>query len=300
MAVDWDERIIFDRRHSCLGYRTCNCRTFAVGSASREMVDACITSPSVRRLAGNLGVDLEALAARLGRTHLTLDDVQGPGQAPARPTAPGGDCGASGPVHDEPLSRFAKLTAANLTAAALIPTVAHHDSCDATRVGALRSTLRAKGRKLTALAFHVAVLARCLPEFPRFNASLSRDGERLSVKDYIHIDIAVDMPHGLIVQVIRNADRMRLGQMFERVLTTCSREDTLTTSLQDWRKCRRAEVQDVTAWVVDILRADGRPAPVNAQVVRIAFDIKAGRLAAQPDNAQRMAQALRGPSALAP
>ena len=172
-----------------------------------------IASPSVRSLAGNMGVDLQSLAARLGRTHLTRDDVLGLGSTPARAPAPEVDPAAFGPVRDEPLSRFAKLSAANLTAAALIPTVTHHDSCDATRVEALRATLRAEGRKLTALAFHVAVLARCLREFPRFNASLSGDGERLILKDYVHIGIAVDTPHGLIVPVIRNADHLRLGEI---------------------------------------------------------------------------------------
>ena len=172
-----------------------------------------IASPSVRRFAGNMGIDLTALAARLGRTHLTRDDVLGIGLAPQWRSAPEVDHAAWGPVREEPLSRFAKLSAANLTAAALIPTVTHHDSCDATRIEALRTTLRAEGRKLTALAFHVAVLARCLREFPRFNASLSGDGERLILKDYVHIGIAVDTPYGLIVPVIRNADQMRFGDI---------------------------------------------------------------------------------------
>ena len=83
-----------------------------------------------------------------------------------------------------------------------------------------------------------------------------------------------------------------VDQIFERVLTTYSREDTLTTSLQDWRKGRRAEVQEVNSWVIDILRAHGRDAPVNRRVVEIALEIEAGRLEARPDNAQRMAEAL--------
>ena len=172
-----------------------------------------IASPSVRSLAGNMGVDLAALATRLGRTHLTRDDVLGTGATLQRPPAPEVDHAAWGPVHDEALSRFAKLSAANLTSAALAPTVTHHDSCDGTRVEAFRATLRAEGRKLTALAFHVAVLARCLREFPRFNASLSSDCTRLILKDYVHIGIAVDTPHGLMVPVIRNADQMLLGDI---------------------------------------------------------------------------------------
>jgi pyruvate/2-oxoglutarate dehydrogenase complex dihydrolipoamide acyltransferase (E2) component len=155
-------------------------------------------SPSVRSLAGNMGVDLMDLAKRLGRTHLTREDVLGtaaPLAAP-KPVTTAVDYAAFGPIHEEPLSRFAKIAATNLTAAAAIPTVTHHDSCDATRVEALRTSLRKDGRRLTALAFHVAVLARCLREFPRFNASLSSDGERLILKDYVHIGIAVDTPQG--------------------------------------------------------------------------------------------------------
>jgi pyruvate/2-oxoglutarate dehydrogenase complex dihydrolipoamide acyltransferase (E2) component len=174
-----------------------------------------IASPSVRSLAANMGVDLESLGKRLGRTHLSREDVLGTTapQVTARPAMTEVDHAAFGPVREEPMSRFAKIAAANLTAAAAVPTVTHHDSCDATRVEALRTSLRRDGRRLTALAFHVAVLARCLREFPRFNASLSSDGERLILKDYVHIGIAVDTPHGLNVPVIRNADQLRLSEI---------------------------------------------------------------------------------------
>lgn len=181
-----------------------------------------IASPSVRSLAGNMGVDLAALAARLGRTTVTREDVLGLTAAP-KPTAPEVDHAAFGPVREEPLSRFAKVAAANLAAAARVPTVTHHDSCDATRIEALRSALRKDGRRLTALAFHVAVLARCLREFPRFNASLSADGERLILKDYVHIGIAVDTKHGLNVPVIRNADQLRLGEIGEAIADLAQR-----------------------------------------------------------------------------
>lgn len=173
-----------------------------------------------------MGVDLEALSVRLGRTHLSREDVLGTtvtqGSA-VKPDTPQVDHAAFGPVHEQPLSRFARIAAANLTAAATIPTVTHHDSCDATRVEALRTALRSEGHRLTALAFHVAVLARCLREFPRFNASLSSDGERLILKDYVHIGIAVDTPHGLNVPVIRNADELRLGEIGEAITDLAQR-----------------------------------------------------------------------------
>ena len=76
-----------------------------------------------------------------------------------------------------------------------------------------------------------------------------------------------------------------VDDIFDEVLRTFSRDDTLTTSLQDWRKGRRAEVEDVNGFVVATLAAHGRAAPVNARIVEIAHEIEAGRLTPGPDNA---------------
>jgi 2-dehydropantoate 2-reductase len=87
-------------------------------------------------------------------------------------------------------------------------------------------------------------------------------------------------------QITTNHPERYVDQIFEEVLKTFSRPDTLTTSLQDWRKGRRAEVQEVNGWVVDILRDHGRAAPMNQRVVEIAFEIEKGTRDASPDNAQ--------------
>ncbi|TFL17194.1 2-oxo acid dehydrogenase subunit E2 [Jannaschia formosa] len=178
-------------------------------------------SPSVRKLAREKGVDLAELARSLGRTTLVREDVSG-GAAPAPAAAQAGDRSywdvdhaQYGPVTEEPTSRIARLSARNLAAAqALIPAVTHHDRADVSALEALRKAWRpeaeAQGVKLTALAFHVAALARALRAFPRFNASLSPDGETLILKGYVHVGIAVDTPHGLLVPVIRDADRKGL------------------------------------------------------------------------------------------
>jgi 2-dehydropantoate 2-reductase len=79
-----------------------------------------------------------------------------------------------------------------------------------------------------------------------------------------------------------------VDQIFEEVLTTFSKPDTLTTSLQDWRKGRRAEVQEVNGWVVDTLRRHGRSAPMNQRVVELAFEIESGKREAHPENAKLM------------
>jgi 2-dehydropantoate 2-reductase len=82
-----------------------------------------------------------------------------------------------------------------------------------------------------------------------------------------------------------------VDQIFEEVLKTFSQADTLTTSLQDWRKGRRAEVQEVNGWVVDILRTHGQSAPVNQRVMDVAFEIEDGKLEARPENARLLIEA---------
>ncbi|WP_420396714.1 2-oxo acid dehydrogenase subunit E2 [Nioella sp.] len=184
-------------------------------------------SPSTKHYAANKGVDLEAVAKATGRTTLGREDVDahlsGGGNAPAASTPDASrywdvDHAAYGPVTEEPMSRIAQIASANLSAAnSMIPQVTHHDRADMRAVEAFRKTLKAEGAargvKITALAFHVMALARTLRAFPRFNASLTADGETLVLKDYVHIGIAVDTPHGLMVPVIRDADKKGLWQI---------------------------------------------------------------------------------------
>ncbi len=187
-----------------------------------------IASPSVRKLAAERGVDLAALARDLGRETIGREDVMGTvSAASAPPAAPEGapatadtsywevDHAAYGPVREEKVSRFARIAAQNLAAAqALIPAVTHHYRADLTAVEAFRAQVkdeaRARGVRLTTLAFHVKALARCLRDFEKFNASLSADGQTLILKDYVHVGIAVDTAHGLMVPVVRDADRKGL------------------------------------------------------------------------------------------
>lgn len=190
------------------------------------------TSPSTRKLALERGIDIEALARNLGRSTIGPEDLGG---GKSKAAAPAGDTSywevdhaQYGPVTEEPLSRFARVAARNLAAAqALIPAVTHHDRADVSAIEALRKAWRAdaqaRGIKLTALAFHMVALSRCLREFPRFNASLSADGERLILKDFVHVGIAVDTPHGLMVPVIRNADRKGLWRIAAEIADLAAR-----------------------------------------------------------------------------
>ncbi|MEM8730381.1 MAG: 2-oxo acid dehydrogenase subunit E2 [Pseudomonadota bacterium] len=188
-----------------------------------------IASPSVRKLAAELGVDIDALASRLGRQTIAREDVLGQTSGGAPAGAAHWDVAHAewGPVTVEPLNRMAQVASDNLAAAqALIPAVTHHDSADMTRIEATRAALKAEGTRLTALAFHLAVLARCLRLFPRFNASLTADGKSLILKEYIHIGIAVDTANGLVVPVLRDVDRKRLGQIGEAISDLANRART--------------------------------------------------------------------------
>ncbi|WP_051332766.1 2-oxo acid dehydrogenase subunit E2 [Cucumibacter marinus] len=189
-----------------------------------------IASPATRAFAGRKGVDIDALAAEIGRESIAREDVERKlsGDSPA--PAPTGthtrywdvDHAEYGPVSEEPLSRFAQVAAGNMAAAqALIPAVTHHDRADMTAVETFRKSMKTeaaeRGIRLTALCFHVKALARALTAFPRFNASLSPDTKTLILKHYVHIGIAVDTPHGLTVPVIRNADRKGLWHIAREI-----------------------------------------------------------------------------------
>lgn len=120
----------------------------------------------------------------------------------------------------EPMTRVAQITATNLCASQQIPAVTHDDAVDTTQTDNLRHLLRTdQSIKVSSLAFHVMALARTLCEFPRFNASLIDNGENLWVKDNVNIGIAVDTPHGLMVPVIENADRLGLSAITETIST---------------------------------------------------------------------------------
>ena len=92
--------------------------------------------------------------------------------------------------------------------------------------------------------------------------------------------------------VTTNHPERYVDQIFDEVLKTFSKPDTLVTSLQDWRKGRRAEVREINGWVVDVLKAHGKSAPVNQRVVDIALDIERGKLEAHPENAGLLIEAL--------
>ncbi len=195
-----------------------------------------IASPSTRSYANDKGVDLQAVATATGRETLAREDIDRY-LAGATAKAPTGvdharywaiDYSQYGPVTEEPLSRMARVASDNLGAAnAMIPQVTHHDRADMRRIEAFRKELKEEGAarriKVTALAFQIKALARCLAEFPRFNASLDASGETLILKQFFHIGIAVDTPHGLMVPVLRDVNRKGLWAIAAEVKDLATR-----------------------------------------------------------------------------
>ncbi|MEQ1579435.1 MAG: dihydrolipoyllysine-residue acetyltransferase [Steroidobacteraceae bacterium] len=179
--------------------------------------------PSVRRLARELGVDLGRVKGTAVKGRISHEDVKawvkqaltsGVGQpaAPALPAVPVVDFAKFGPVDVKPLGRIQKISGARLHASWVnVPHVTQYEEADITDLEAERAKLKdaaAKtGVKLTPLAFILRASALALKEFPLFNASLDASGQNLVFKQYIHLGFAADTPNGLVVPVIRDADR---------------------------------------------------------------------------------------------
>ncbi|HOB60851.1 MAG TPA: dihydrolipoyllysine-residue acetyltransferase [Candidatus Competibacteraceae bacterium] len=191
-------------------------------------------SPSVRRFARELGVDLTRLAKGSGpKGRILKEDVQSfvkqvmtgaiaPAAAPATGGVAGGgvlnllpwptvDFAKFGPIEVKPLSRIKKLSGANLARNwVMIPAVTYHEDADITDLEAFRVQINKEnekggGAKLTMLAFLIKACVRALQRFPDFNTSL--DGDNLIQKQYYNIAFAADTPNGLVVPVVKNADQ---------------------------------------------------------------------------------------------
>lgn len=178
--------------------------------------------PSVRRLARELGVDLSRVPGSGIKGRISHEDVKAwvkralsgalAPAAPALPKLPVVDHAAFGPVETRPLSRVQRISGPRLQASWInIPHVTQFDEADITDLEALRQALKpeaaAQGVKLTPLAFVVAACVRALQEFPGFNASLDESGQNLVFKKYFNLGFAADTPQGLMVPVVRDADR---------------------------------------------------------------------------------------------
>ncbi|MEQ8265317.1 dihydrolipoyllysine-residue acetyltransferase [Pseudohaliea sp.] len=190
--------------------------------------------PAVRKLAREFGVELGQVSGSGPRGRILKEDIQGyvqkalkEGPAPAAgagvPPVPEVDFAAFGPVSVEQRSKLDKLTAANMQRSWLnVPHVTQFDDADITELEAFRKSLKEeaaeRGTRLTPLPFLLKACATALRAHPKFNASLSDGGNALTVKDYVHIGMAVDTPAGLMVPVIRDVDRKSLWDLAEEVI----------------------------------------------------------------------------------
>jgi len=189
-------------------------------------------SPSIRRFARELGVDLGQVRGTAAKGRITKEDVQGyVKQSLAQPRGaatgaglpgllpwPEVDFAKFGEVETRALARIKKISGANLHRNwVMIPHVTQFDEADISEMEAFRKSLAAEhakqGLKITPLAFLLKACAAALQQFPEFNASLDASGENLVLKKYFHIGVAVDTPDGLMVPVIRNVDQKGILQL---------------------------------------------------------------------------------------
>ena len=196
-------------------------------------------SPSVRKFARELGVPLEEVKGSGPRGRITSEDVQSftravmqgaaatKAQAARAPSGGSGDAlgllpwpkvdfSKFGAVERKDLSRIKKISGANLHRNwVLIPHVTNHDDADITDLEAFRVQLNKEnekaGVKITMLAFLIKACVAALKKFPEFNASI--DGEQLVLKQYFHVAFAADTPNGLVVPVIKDADKKGVIQI---------------------------------------------------------------------------------------
>jgi pyruvate dehydrogenase E2 component (dihydrolipoamide acetyltransferase) len=187
-------------------------------------------SPSVRRLARELEIDLTKIKGTGAKGRITKDDVKaslrGPGTAPAAgmgiPEIPTQDFSKFGPIESQPLSRIKKQSGPHLHRAWLnIPHVTHTDEADITDLEAYRKTLDAaakeKGYRVTMLAFLMKASVVALKEYPEVNSSLSPAKDSLIIKKYFHLGVAVDTPDGLVVPVIKEVDRKGILELSQEL-----------------------------------------------------------------------------------
>jgi pyruvate dehydrogenase E2 component (dihydrolipoamide acetyltransferase) len=194
--------------------------------------DAPYASPAIRAFARELGVDIRQVKGSSRGGRIVREDVTGYVKhalaSGARPATGGGtssggglnllpwpkvDFAKFGQIEEKQLSRIQKISGANLARNwAMIPHITQHEDADITEMEAFRKKLGEENKdvKITPLVFQIKAVVAALKKFPTFNSSLDESGEKLFLKKYFHIGIAVDTPDGLVVPVIRDCDKKGL------------------------------------------------------------------------------------------
>ena len=192
--------------------------------------------PSVRRIAREMGVDLTKVKGTGEKGRISKDDImaflRGPAPAPAGapaatagagiPEIPAQDFSKFGPIETKPLSRIKRLSGPFLHRSWLnVPHVTQNDEADITETDAYRKELdtagKEKGYRVTLLAFLIKASVSSLKQHPEFNASLSPEKDALIYKRYYNIGVAVDTPDGLVVPVVKDADRKGIVEISQEL-----------------------------------------------------------------------------------
>ncbi|MEM7360627.1 MAG: dihydrolipoyllysine-residue acetyltransferase [Pseudomonadota bacterium] len=211
-------------------------------------------SPSIRRFARELGVDLTKVSGTGRKGRIKKEDVKqfvkgvltSSTPAPAAqatsgagiPEVPAVDFSKFGEIDIQPLNRIKRLTASNLHRSWLnVPHVTHNDESNISDLESFRKQLNAeyakqeKNIKLSPLAFIVKAVVNALQAYPQFNSSLEPGGENLIYKKYFNIGIAVETPNGLVVPVVKDADKKNVAEIAQEMgdLAAKARNKKLTT-----------------------------------------------------------------------
>jgi pyruvate dehydrogenase E2 component (dihydrolipoamide acetyltransferase) len=206
-------------------------------------------APSVRRIARELGVDINEVAGTGPGGRISVEDVKahakqiitavrGPRPAGAPLAVPLPDFSRWGEVERQPMRAVRRKTAQHLRAAwASIPHVTQHDKADITDLEQLRARFSKRaeqaGGKLTVTAILLKIIAGALKAFPQFNASVDMEHEEIVYKKYIHVGVAVDTDRGLLVPVVRDVDRKGMVELSAEVAQAAERARTRKTSLEE-------------------------------------------------------------------
>ena len=186
-------------------------------------------SPSIRKLARELGVDLSKVSGTGQKGRVLETDLKGyvkqiitsGGTGSAIPKVPVIDFSKFGETEILPLSRINKLSGKHLSACWLnIPHVTQFDEVNIDQMEAFRQEQKAKGVKLTPLVFIMKAVIQALKKHPRINSSLDESGENLIIKKYFNLGIAMDTPNGLVVPVIRDVDQKSLSDLAKELAET--------------------------------------------------------------------------------
>ena len=195
------------------------------GLGSSQSKDLIPAAPSVRRIAREMGIDIHQIQGSgiLGR--ISVYDLKAQGsntQLGGVPQLSLPDFSKWGNVSREPMSGIRKATVRSMAAAwANVPMVTHFDKADSDNFEAFRQRYKKlaerKGLKLTPTAILLKIVATALGKFPDFNASIDTNSQEIIYKDYINIGVAVDTPNGLLVPVIKNADKKSIFELAQEL-----------------------------------------------------------------------------------